>query len=60
MDMKNICKTTNKLQFGAIPYNSDGVISFEPNIDKVKKNLVWSYRVKFDGIIKKIKIYYIN
>ncbi|MBX4260780.1 NAD(P)-dependent oxidoreductase [Clostridium estertheticum] len=54
IDMKDICKSTSKLQFGAIPYNSEGVISFEPNIDKLKKNLGWSCSVEFDEGIKKI------
>lgn len=54
IDMKDICKSTSELQFGAIPYNCEGVISFEPVIDKLKKNLVWSCRVKFDEGIKKI------
>ncbi|HEY8892443.1 MAG TPA: NAD-dependent epimerase/dehydratase family protein [Clostridium sp.] len=54
IDMKDICKSTSELQFGAIPYNKEGVISFEPIIDKLKKNLVWSCSVKFDEGIKKI------
>lgn len=54
IDMKEICKSTSELQFGAIPYNSEGVISFEPIVDKLKQNLRWSCEVEFDDGIKKI------
>jgi len=54
IDMKNICKSTSELQFGAVPYNSEGIISFEPIVDKLMRNLGWSCRVKFEDGIKKI------
>ncbi|MDR3594096.1 NAD(P)-dependent oxidoreductase [Clostridium sp.] len=54
IDMKNICKSKSELQFGAIPYNSEGVISFEPIVDKLKQNTGWSCNVAFKEGIKKI------
>ena len=54
IDMKDICKSKSELQFGAIPYNSEGVISFEPVVDKLKQNLGWSCEVTFEEGIKKI------
>lgn len=54
IDMKEICKSTSELQFGAVPYNSEGVISFEPIVDKLKQNLGWSYEINFKEGIKKI------
>ena len=54
IDMKEICKSTSELQFGAVPYNSEGVIRFEPIVDKLKQNLGWSCEVKFKDGIKKI------
>jgi len=54
LNMKEICKSTSELKFGAVPYNSEGFISFEPVIEKLKENLEWSCRVKFDEGIKKI------
>ncbi|MFT5874311.1 MAG: UDP-glucose 4-epimerase [Clostridium sp.] len=54
IDMKEICKSTSELQFGAVPYNSEGIISFEPIVDKLKQNLGWSCEVKFEDGIKKI------
>ena len=54
IDMKDICKSKSELQFGAIPYNSEGVISFEPIVDKLKQNLGWSCEVNFEEGIKKI------
>lgn len=52
--MKEISHSKSELQFGAISYNSEGVIGFEPVIDKLKQNLDWSCQVKFDQGIKKI------
>lgn len=54
IDMKDICKSKSELQFGAIPYNSEGVISFEPVVDKLKQNLGWSCEVTFEEGIKRI------
>lgn len=54
INMKEICKSTSELRFGAISYNSEGVVSFEPIVDKLKENLGWSCEVKFKEGIKKI------
>ncbi|MBE6086538.1 MAG: NAD(P)-dependent oxidoreductase [Clostridium beijerinckii] len=54
IDMKNVCKSKSKLQFGAIPYNNEMVISFEPLVDKLKHNTGWECNVKFKEGIKRI------
>lgn len=54
IEMKNICKSSSELQFGAIPYNSEGQISFEPIVDKLKQNLGWTCEVKFEDGIKRM------
>lgn len=52
--MKNICNSKSDLQFGAVPYSNEGIVSFEPIVDKLKTNLGCPYQVKFDEGIKKI------
>jgi UDP-glucose 4-epimerase len=54
IDMKKICNSKSELQFGVVPYNSEGVVSFEPVIDKIKQNLGWSCEVGFEDGIKRI------
>lgn len=54
IDMKNICNSKSELQFGAVPYNSEGVVSFEPDVDKLKENLGYSCKVSFNEGIQKI------
>ncbi|MPM40687.1 GDP-6-deoxy-D-mannose reductase [bioreactor metagenome] len=57
--MKEVSKSTSELHFGAIPYSSEGVISFEPRVDKLKRNLGYTCRTKFeDGIDKILKFIY--
>lgn len=56
IDMKKICNSKSELQFGALPYNSEGVINLEPVIDKLKQNLDYSCKISFnEGIIKILK-----
>lgn len=54
MEMKEICKSNSLLQFGVIPYNSEGVVRFEPIVDKLKQNLGWTCEMKFKDGIEKI------
>lgn len=54
IDMKDICKSKSELQFGAISYNSEGVVSFKPIVDKLKQNIGWSCNVNFKEGIKRI------
>ena len=51
--MKKICKSKSELQFGAIPYNSEGVINFEPVVDKLKQNLGYSCELVLKKELKK-------
>lgn len=56
IEMKEICKSTSELQFGAMPYNPEGITYIEPIIDKLKQNLGWSCETTFeDGINKTFK-----
>lgn len=54
IDMKKICNSRSELQFGAVPYNNEGVVSFEPIITKLKQNLRWSCHISFEEGIKKV------
>lgn len=54
MEMKEIVGSDSELQFGAVPYNSEGVVSFEPVIDKLRTNLNYSCQISFNEGIKKI------
>lgn len=38
VELKSILKTDSKVNFGAVPYGDEGVVSFEPVIDKLKRN----------------------
>jgi len=52
LDMKKITNSSSKLEFGAIKYGSEGVVSFEPVVDKLRNNLDWICQVSFeDGIL---------
>lgn len=52
--MKRICNSQSKLEFGEVPYNSEGIVSFQPIVDKIKQNLGWSCKVSFEEGIKSI------
>lgn len=54
IDMKEICNSKSELQFGTLPYNSEGVINLEPVIDKLKQNSGYSCKISFNEGIKKI------
>ena len=54
IDMKKICSSKSELLFGEVPYNYEGVVSFEPIIDKLVKNSCYSCEVEFEDGIKKI------
>lgn len=53
-EMKKICNSKSQLQFGAIPYNSEGIRNLEPVVDKVKKNLRYNFTISFEEGIRKI------
>lgn len=54
IDMKDICKSKSELKFGALPYNGEGSVNFEPIVDKLKQNIGWSCNVNFKEGIKNI------
>lgn len=47
-DMKEISNSKSELKFGAIKYGSEGVVSFEPVVDKLTKNLNWKNELSFE------------
>lgn len=50
-EMARITHTKSKLNFGAIPYSSEGKVSIYPDITKLKRELNWAPRVSFaEGI----------
>jgi nucleoside-diphosphate-sugar epimerase len=52
LDMKRITNSCSNLEFGAIEYGFEGVVSLEPSINKLKSNLDWSCKINFeDGIM---------
>lgn len=60
IDIKRITNSKSQLKFGAINYGSEGVISLEPAIDKLKRNIDWSCKVSFDDGITKLSKYLIQ
>lgn len=57
IDMKRICNSKSELQFGVVPYNNEGVVSFEPVIEKLKQNLGYTCEISFEEGIKKILLF---
>lgn len=53
-EIKNILKSSSKLNFGAIPYGPAGIVSIEPNINKLKKEINWYPKHTFKEGIKEI------
>lgn len=54
-EMKQVLKSDSELKFGAVPYTPVGVVSIQPNIDRLKST-GWEPRVSFSqGILKIVK-----
>lgn len=54
-EMKQVLKSDSELKFGAVPYTPAGVVSIQPNIDRLKST-GWEPRVAFSqGILKIVK-----
>lgn len=50
-ELKTIIGSESKLIFGSIPYGESGIISIEPSIEKIEKELSWHPKYSFrDGI----------
>lgn len=54
LQMKRLTDSSSELLFGAIPYDDNGAISFEPNVDKIKGLINWKPIVNFEEGIKEI------
>lgn len=51
-EMKQVLKSDSELKFGAVPYTPAGVVSIQPNIDRLKST-GWEPKVSFSqGILK--------
>jgi len=56
-EMIRLTHSKSLLEFGAIPYNSVGAVSFQPVVDQLKAAVGWTPRVSFEeGIVEIIKI----
>lgn len=53
-EMKSILHSRSELNFGAIPYGCEGVVSFEPIIQKLVNNTGWRPKVSFEQGIREI------
>jgi len=54
-EMKQIVHSSSKLEFGAIPYGLEGIVSRNPSVDKLKNCINWSCQISFkDGILELI------
>ncbi len=54
LQMKEITSSKSDLNFGAISYSVEGIISFEPVIDNLKKMTLWQPKIQFDDGIREI------
>lgn len=50
--IKKLMDSGSILEFGKIPYPASGVVSFVPNINKLKNELKWESQVSFEEGIK--------
>lgn len=51
LQIRQITKSKSDLRFGAVPYGKEGIISFEPVVDKLKVAAGWQPKIQFtDGI----------
>jgi nucleoside-diphosphate-sugar epimerase len=63
-EMVRLTNSYSILEFGVIPYNTEGMVSFEPVVDKLISVAGWAPKISFDqgiceiiGIMKKRKSY---
>ncbi|MHB1315838.1 MAG: NAD-dependent epimerase/dehydratase family protein [Christensenellales bacterium] len=54
LEIYKIINSQSTLKFGAIPYSSEGAISFEPVVDKIKTELNWNAGTNFKTGIERI------
>lgn len=58
-DMKEITNSKSMLNFGAVEYGQEGIVGFEPSVEKVKRNLNWENKISFkkgiENLIQEIK-----
>lgn len=55
-EMKAITNSTSNLLYGAIPYPKTGMVSINPNINRLKKETGWSPQITFsEGIARTIR-----
>jgi len=53
-DIYSVTKSKSKLNYGAIPYPSTGIVTINPSIDKIKSETNWKTEVTFIDGIKEI------
>lgn len=56
-EMLRLTNSNSVLEFGAVPYNTEGVVSFEPVVDKLIAAVGWSPEISFtQGVTEIIEI----
>jgi len=54
LQMRIITNSSSDLNFGALPYGREGIISFEPVVDKLKTTIPWQPLIQWDDGIQEI------
>jgi len=57
-EMLRLSDSNSVLEFGVIPYNTEGVVSFEPVVDKLIAEVGWAPKISFSqGVTEIIEIF---
>ena len=54
LEMKEILHSESEIQFGAVPYGPAGPVNLCPDVSKIKRQLKWQAKTKFDEGIEEI------
>lgn len=53
-EMAEITGTKSELRFGAVPYPETGMVSIQPDVSKLKRELQWEPQISFEEGIRRI------
>ena len=54
LEMKEILHSESEIQFGAVPYGPAGPVNLCPDVSKIKRQLKWQAKTKFDEGMEQI------
>lgn len=54
LEMAELSGTKSELRFGAVPYPETGIVSLQPDISKLKRELGWAPQMTFQAGIKAV------